>query len=350
MVAVKSYQAEAFLKAVERVPAAVLFYGTDAGLVGERAATLARRLAEAHGGEVLRLDDADLDDDPDRLAVELLTPPMFGGRKIVRAATGKRVNAAALKPILEVGNLEGFLIVEAGSQRKGDALLTLFEAAASAAAVACYPDEARDLESVIGEVLGTAKMQISPEARKLLVGRLGADRALSRAELEKLVLYARGKARIEEADVEAAVGDAAETALDRVVLAAASGRAGEAVRECERCVTGGENAQSVIAALQRHYLRLHRLRSGHDAGGSLEDLMRALKPQPNFRQKAAIEQQTRAWTLSSLNAALARIGDAAKAARLNSALEDTLAERLLMGLGALAAEKRPDSRTRAPQG
>ncbi|HWE20299.1 MAG TPA: DNA polymerase III subunit delta [Hyphomicrobiaceae bacterium] len=350
MVAVKSYQAEAFLKAVERVPAAVLFYGTDAGLVGERAATLARRLAEAHEGEVLRLDDADLDDDPDRLAVELLTPPMFGGRKIVRAATGKRVNASALKPILEIGKLEGFLIVEAGHQRKGDALLTLFETAAGAAAVACYPDEARDLEGVIGEVLGTAKMQIAPEARKLLVGRLGADRALSRAEVEKLVLYARGKARIEEADVEAAVGDAAETALDRVVLAAASGRAGEAVRECERCVTGGESAQSVIAALQRHFLRLHRLRSGHDAGGPLEDLMRALKPQPNFRQKAAIEQQTRAWTLSSLNAALTRIGDAAKAARLNSALEDTLAERLLMGLGALAAEKRPDGRTRGPHG
>ena len=187
------------------------------------------------------------------------------------------------------------------------------------------PDEARDLESVVGEVLGAARMQIAPEARKLLVARLGADRALSRAEVEKLVLYARGKARIEEADVEAAVGDAAETALDRVVMAAASGRAGEAVRECERCVTGGESAQGVILALQRHFLRLHRLRSGPDAGRSMEDLMRALKPPPNFKQKAAIEQQARAWSLASLNAALARIGDAAKAARLNSALEDTLA-------------------------
>ena len=71
MVAIKSYQADAFLKAVERVPSAVLFYGTDAGLVGERAATLARRLAEAHEGEVLRLDDTDLDEDPDRIGVTL---------------------------------------------------------------------------------------------------------------------------------------------------------------------------------------------------------------------------------------------------------------------------------------
>jgi DNA polymerase-3 subunit delta len=310
--------------------------------VGERAGTLARRLAEAHGGEVLRLDDGDLDEDPDRISVELLTAPMFGGRKIVRAATGKRVNAVALKPLVEAGGLEGFLIVEGGNLRPDDALRTLFETAVGAAAVGCYPDEARDLEGMIGEVLAAARMQIAPDARKLLVARLGADRALSRAEVEKLTLYARGKARIEEADVEAAVGDAAETALDRVVMAAASGRTAEAIRECERCVTGGESAQSVILALQRHFLRLHRLRSGHDAGRSIEDLMRALKPSPSFRQKAAIEQQARAWPLAGLNAALARIGTAAKAARLSGALEDTLAENLLLDLGALGRHTHPN--------
>jgi DNA polymerase-3 subunit delta len=336
MVAVKSYQADAFLKAVERVPSAVLVYGTDAGLVGERAGTLARRLAERHDGEILRLDDADLENGPDRIGVELLTRPMFGGRKIVRAATGRRINAVTLKPIVEMGSLEGFLIVEAGSLRKGDALLTLFETGANAAAIACYPDEARDLDGMVGEVLSAAGMDITPEARRLLVARLGADRALSRAEVEKLTLYARGRPRIEEADVEAAVGDAAETALDRVALAAASGRAGEAVRECERCVAGGESAQGVILALQRHFLRLHRLRSGLEAGRSLEELMRALKPQPNFRQKAAIEQQARGWTRPGLNAALARIGDAAKAARLSGGLEEPLAEALLLEIGGMA--------------
>ena len=340
MVAVKAHQAEAFLRTVERVPAAILFYGGDAGLVSERAARLARRLAERHAGEILRLDDADLEDDPGRISVELLTVAMFGGRKIVRAAAGRRVNANALRPLVEEGGkIEGFLIVEAGNLRPDEPLRALFEKSAGAAAVACYPDEARDLEGVIGDVLAAAKVQIAPAAKRLLISRLGADRALSRAEVEKLVLYARGKSRIEEEDVEAAVGDAAETALDRVVLAAASGRAAEAVRECERCVAGGESAQGVIAALQRHFLRLHRLRSGYDAGQSLEDLMRALKPAPHFRQKPAIEQQAREWSLASLNGALARIGEVAKAARLSSALESALAENLLLALGALAKQR-----------
>ena len=342
MVAIKTHQAAAFLNALDRAPSAVLFYGTDAGLVTERAAQLAKALAERDDpkGEILRLDDANLEDDPNRIYVELQTAPMFGGRKIVRATTGRRVTAAQLKPLVEGGPLEGYLIVEAGNLRPDDALRTLFEKSPAAAAVACFPDEARDLEAVIREVFAAAKVQITPEAKRLLLLRLGADRALSRAEIDKLALYAHGKSLIDESDVEAAVGDAAELALDRIVMAAASGQAAAALAECDRSVASGESPQSVIAALQRHFLRLHRMRGALDGGRSMDDVMRSLRPPPHFKQRAEIEQQARSWSMRKLNAALARIAEAAKAARLNSAMEATLAENLLLDLGALAVQRK----------
>jgi DNA polymerase-3 subunit delta len=338
MVAVKSHQANAFLKDLKRTVSAVLFYGTDAGLVAERAAALARRLAERDDppGEIIRIDDASLEDDPDRIFVELKTAPMFGGAKIVRATSGRRVTAAALKPLIEGGSLEGHLIVEAGSLRPDDSLRALFEKAPTAAAVACFPDEARDLDGVVGEALAAAGMAIAPEAKRMLVARLGADRAMSRAEIEKLALYAYGKSRIEEADIEAAVGDAAEQALDRVVLAAGAGNVGAALSECDRSIAAGEDAQAVIAALQRHFLRLHRMRTGLDAGRSMDEIVRGLRPPLHFKQREALEAQSRAWSAAKLSAALARIAQAAKAARLSPALEGTLAERLLLALGALA--------------
>jgi DNA polymerase-3 subunit delta len=342
MVAVKTHQADAFLRGFEKaaasLPSAVLLYGTDAGLVAERAAALAKRLAERENppGEILRMDDASLDEDPGRISVELQTAPMFGGRKIVRAAIGRRINAAMLKPLVEGGGLQGFLIVEAGNLRPDDALRGLFEKTADAAAVACFPDETRDLEGMIREVLAAAKLQITPDARALLVARLGADRGLSRAEVEKLALYALGKGTIEESDVETAVGDAAELALDRIVMAAASGRAAAAASECDRSIAGGEDAQTVILALQRYFLRLHRTRSALDAGRTMDDALRQLKPPPHFKQKDAFERQCREWSLPRLNAALAAIAVAAKRARLNSALDSVLAEHLLLDLGALA--------------
>src|SRR5262245_27412078 len=340
MVAVKTHQAEAFLRTLERLPQAILLYGPDAGLVVERAARLAQRLAAEHDppGEILRLDDASLEEDPNRLFVELKTVAMFSGRKIVRASPGRRLTVAALKPLLEAGPLEGYLIVEAGNLRPDEALRALFEKSATAAAIACFPDEARDLEAMAREVLAGARLKITPEALRGLIARLGADRALSRAEIEKLALYASGKETIEEDDVEAAVGDAAELAVDRVVLAAGSRRLAEALNECDRCLAGGENAQAIIAALQRHFVRLHAMRSAMDAGRPLADILRQQRPPLHFRRKASIEQHCRSWGLGELSAAIARINAVAKAARLASNMDATLTAQLISDLATIGQQ------------
>lgn len=337
MVAIKTQSADSFLASPDPRVGAVLLYGTDVGLVTERAQRLARALAERDepAGEIVRLDEADLERDPDRLAVELQTIPMFGGRKIVRVAASRRVNAAALKPLLEAGAMAGALIVEAGNLRPDDALRALFEKAAGAAAIGCYPDEARDLSAMIAEVLEQAGLTIRPEAQQQLVARLGADRALSRSEVEKLALYAGERGVIDVEDVEAIVGDAAEIALDRLVNATGLGRADQALMECDRLFAAGDGPQAVIAAVQRHFLRLHRTRVAVEAGRDLQDVMRQMRPPLHFRQRQAFEGQCRRWTAARLEQALGAIAETAKAARLDSSLEGVLAERLVLDLVAL---------------
>src|SRR5689334_10469196 len=166
MVAVKAHQAEAFLRPPGPSVPAVLFYGTDAGLVSERAARLAAVVAARDNppGEIIRIEDADLDTDPDRLAVELQTIPMFGGSKVVRAVAGRRVTAAALETFVAGDRLAATLIVEGGNLRPTDTLRTLFEKAPKAAAVACYPDEAHDLETLVRDTLKSHGLSITPDA------------------------------------------------------------------------------------------------------------------------------------------------------------------------------------------
>ena len=71
-------------------------------------------------------------------------------------------------------------------------------------------------------------------ARDCCVARLGADRALSRGEIEKLALYAPARPRSTSSDVEAIVGDASELALDRIAQCGGVGRRGAAVAEFAR--------------------------------------------------------------------------------------------------------------------
>jgi DNA polymerase-3 subunit delta len=340
MVAIKAHQAQSFLTSPDPKIRAVLFFGSDAGLVSERAQVLSKAAAlrSDPNGELIRLDDSDLDTDPDRLAVELGTVPMFGGPKIIRTVASRRVNAAALKPIVEAGVLEGILVVEAGNLKPDDTLRALFEKSPVAAAVACYADAAQDLEALVRDMVREAGATISSDARHALVDRLGADRALSRGEVEKLLLYVGKRAEIGVEDVEAVVGDVSELALERITFAAAAGQLQRAVTECGRAVSSGESPQSIIAAMQRHFQRLHRVRTAIDKGSTLDDALRQMRPPLHFKQKDAFGAQCRLWSAARLSDALARISTAAKAARLAGSLEEAFSERLVMGLAMMVRD------------
>lgn len=342
MVAVKAAQAAALVKSPDPRYSAYLIFGSDPGLVSERAALLAKALAAAAPvmGEVIRLDETDIENDPDRLAIELLTVPMFGGRKIVRIETSRRVNAQMLKPLVEDKALAGVLIVEAGNLKRDDSTRVAFEKAPHAAALACYIDDGRDLDSIINEILRPLGLSITPGARQMLISRLGADRVMSRGEIEKLALYAQGHSQITEDDIEAVVGDAAELTLDRIVNAAASGDGARAVIELQRALTASESAQGVILAIQRHFTRLHRIRALADAGKSVEQVIDDIRPQIHFKQKDMLAAQCRTWRPDGLETALAGIAATARAARMSSALEDLLAERLVLTLARLARPAR----------
>ncbi len=342
MVALKAHQVASFLKSPDPKIAAYLLFGPDPGLVSERAAALAKTIAakDTPPGEVVRIDEIDIEADPDRLPVELLTVPMFGGRKIVRVATSRRVNTLMLKPLLDKDALAGVLIVEAGALKREDALKVAFEKAQIGAAIPCYMDDAPALDAVIAEVLQPLGLSITPEARQLLVGRLGADRVMSRGEIEKLALYAQGQGQITEDDVEAVVGDAAELTVDRIVHASASGDGARAVTELQRALSAGESAQGIISAIQRHFTRLHRLRASIDAGKSAEQVIADIRPPLHFKQKDALAAQCRTWRADMLDAALAGIATAARTARMSSALDDLLAERLVLTISRLARPQR----------
>jgi DNA polymerase-3 subunit delta len=337
MVALKSSDVPAFLKSIDKQIESILVFGTDPGQVAETARVVAGRLAEAENppGEILRIEDVDLDTDPDRLTVELKTVQMFGGPKIVRSTASRRVTAQSLAPLI-AGGLTGRLVVEAGNLKADDALRALFEKSPKAAAIACYADSLADLERLIREILGAAGQSITADARQLLLARLGADRALSRAEIEKLSLYAQGRTSIDVEDVEAIVGDASEQTTDRIIEHAAAGRPGPAVTEFDRAIAAGDNAQVIIGAIQRYFHRLHRVRAAIDAGRSFDDATRTLRPPLFFKQKAVFQAQVALWTSDRLADARSRIARAALAARRGGDLEQIIAERLLIELGALA--------------
>ena len=332
MVAIKSSGVARFLKSPDPSCRAVLIYGPDAGLVAERASALAETFARHTRGhtETVRLDDRDLAEDPARIEVELRVKPMFADRSVVRVTAGQRLDAAALKATLAEPS-ENFLIVEAGNLRPDSGLRKVFEKDKTAVALPCYSDE-RALAGMIDDELAEAGLSIDSDARTYLMTRLGADQALSRSEVAKLALYAAGGKTISADDVEAIVGDAAETALENFVYAASGGDPAAALRELQRLAAAGTDNAAALAALGRHFTQLHRVAAAQSAGGSFEDAVRSLRPRPHFKREPQFLAHCKRCGATRLAQALPLIQDAIRRTRKSPELESPFAERLVLKL------------------
>jgi DNA polymerase-3 subunit delta len=144
-------------------------------------------------------------------------------------------------------------------------------------------------------VLAGHKITTAPDARDYLVSRLGGDRGLSRAELEKLALYAGEGGRIGLEDAIACVGDSAALSVDDAVLAAADGDAPALERALQRAYQEGESAVGIVKAAMRHFEKLH-LAGVRIAGGmSADAALQSLRPPVFFKLQERFLGELRQW-------------------------------------------------------
>ena len=233
MVALKPQDAERTLTRLAPEVRLVLIYGPDSGLVAERA----RKLAESSVSDaedpflLVKLDGDLVASDPARMADEVATIGMFGGRRVVWVRPGSKNLAGIAEIALDSEGGDTLVVIEAGDLQKSSPLRTLCEKSKRALAVPCYLDEGRDLASLVDEAFRNAGIGVSRETRQILIESLGGNRLASRAEIEKLLLYLDGKSRVEPEDIEAILSNVADFKADMLVDAAYAGRLHEADAE-----------------------------------------------------------------------------------------------------------------------
>ncbi|MEA2758271.1 MAG: polymerase subunit delta [Methylobacteriaceae bacterium] len=334
MTAVRSGEADRF---VSRPPADTklfLVYGSDSGLVRERARKLLRALVDdpADPFQLVELDGDELDGDPLRLADEANTIPLFGGRRAVHVELGSKNILPALEPLLSAP-AESVVLIEAGALKRDHALRKLFEKERSAAAIECSPDSAADVQRLINEELKAAGLSLDDDARETLVAMLGEDRLSTRSEIGKLVLAAHGRQRITLEDVETLVCDASTTAHDDAVLQAFSGEIDALPGAFERLMATGGEPSVILAAALRYAVALHRARLAIDSGQSLDQAMGlVMRSGIGFGRRGLIEKHLRSWSRERLLRAIRALADLIGRVRREPRIGGVLAERALLSI------------------
>ncbi len=332
MVALRGREIDSYLARPDPARPIALLYGPDAGLVRERAEALIAAAVDDPGDPfaLVRLDGDELAAEPSRLVEEAMTAPLFGGRRAIRVRAGARSFTSGVETLTGIALTDCRVVIEAGELRPDAPLRKTCERAASAVAIACYPDTERDLAKLIDDELRGAGLRLAADARVALMASLGGDRQASRNELRKLALYAHGAREVTLDDVVAAISDASDLKLDPVIDGAFAGNPAQVESEFAKAMAAGTHPGVILAAAQRHAAALHKASLAIDDGASAAVAAERGFPRLHFSRKAAVEAALRNFSAARLRQAIEQLAIAALESRKQAALAASIVQRALM--------------------
>ena len=331
-------QIASFLQKPDASVRVVLIYGPDAGLVRERAESLAKKLVPDPNDpfRTASLSPSSISEDPARLHDEMAAQALGGGSRLIRIQAASESMAAALASLLdEPPEAESILLIEGGDLDKRSKLRGLCESDGRAAAIPCYVEEGPVRQRAIADILKAEGLNAEPDALALLGEILPPDRMAMRSELEKLALYIGKTAKtVKLADVEAVVQDAGSAELDDLIFAVGNGNAQLAATLLDRLLEEQTSPVALLRSAQRHFLRLAMARGFVDAGQSAGEAVKKLQPPVFWKHVDAMAAQVRRWPAVKIDAALQRLFEAEAAVKRTGTPDEALTAQLLLRLAA----------------
>jgi DNA polymerase-3 subunit delta len=321
----------------------VLLYGDDAGMIRDRAEALVRTVAGSLDDpflvtELTREAAASLPDEAASLA-------FTGGRRVVRM----RDATDALEPMVQTvlnGPAPALIVLESAGLASRSRLRKLVETAPDAAAIGCYPEEGKALADTIRGTLQSTGVSVDPDALAWLGQQLGANRASTRGELEKLALYVGPGGRVDLDSAMACVGDLAGLSLDDALFAATIGDVATADRALELAMTEGAAPVQVLRAALGHLQRLHRVRLSMDRDGtSPSEAARTARPPVFYRKVGAFTRALGLWPSAMIAAAIAGVSEAERGCKRTGWPDQSLCRNAILAIarrtaGAARAQRR----------
>lgn len=189
------------------------------------------------------------------------TLPMMADRRVVTVLQAeallmpKRESDAATRALDELESLlkspepQTTLVLVASTVDKRGRMYKLLQKQGVAIVECGAIEDQADAERWVKTRIAAAGAEIEPQAARLLVVRAGLDVRRLRAEVDRLVLYALGQARITVEDAKAIAGPTALTDDWAMTNAIEAAQTGEALRQLALMLDAGAPPEKVLGQL-----------------------------------------------------------------------------------------------------
>jgi DNA polymerase-3 subunit delta len=281
----------------------VLLYGSDYGLVDERANILkANFLGKQYDeSQFIQIFENQIKENPSIITEQAYSISLFGeNKKFIVVREAKDSISKKLSEYIENPDNETLLVLKAQELTPSSSLRKLCENSYdSVLAIPCYVDNAISLRQTILERLKKDGISINPDALVLMVNSLGNDRGITNSELEKIVLYAYNTKNIASLDVENLIDNNSLTALDKFVYACFDLNTNSAY-EMINNILEDNNPINVVRALSNHVQKLLLVKALCDQPISIDMALKEIKPPVFFSFVDSFKRQVSTWSTLKL--------------------------------------------------
>ncbi len=329
---------ESFFKSAGRNYKAILFYGSDEGLVEECKARAIKAITPTKDAFLLaELTPSQIKEDVGLLSSEVNAMSLMGGRRVIVIRGVDNYFTATMKNFLPTYKGDALVVLTAKSLKTSDSLPTLFSKASDLAVFPCYADEGEALKRFVLQNIRENGFQTTPEVISFLVENLGADRLQSRSEMLKLFAYMGEETNISLNDVQACIGDASLLSIEQLLYAMTGGNQTQLNQTLDRLFSEGQTAIGLLRIASAHFKKFHVVLSKISQGVSQEMAIKSLFF--HFKSVPIVESQLRLWNINKIARALDLIAKAEQDCKISAFPPQLICARVFLTITAQAMKR-----------
>jgi len=321
---------------------AILLYGQDYGLISERSSLIINSFfSNINGGinslNIIDFSAASIISNPEDLEIQASSISLLNTKKIIRIKDAADSSYKALEDYLLKPHQDCLVIALSENLSPRSQLRKLFEGHNEAIVLPCYSDEQKNILNLIESSLKAEGININEEGKRLFANYLGIDRLITKAEIEKAILYAGQLKKLGIDDISAFLSDQASINIDNLYDLSLIGDIENAYRVLFRIQKEGIPAIQIIRAFIRQMQSLYSILYSLSTNSNINNVLDNFKPPIYFKRKAYIKEHAEKWSLIKINKALSLLESAEVSCKLPKSNPDIITKQAILSIGLIAA-------------
>lgn len=300
---IKNYEIDNFCSNFNMNTPAILIYGEDYGLKNERASLIIKKYLN-DSKNIIDLDAKSIISVPELLFTELNSISLLADKKVIRVRDANDKLSAIIENSVFLHSEDCLLILISESLSPRSSLRLTFEKHKEAVILPCYSDDSKNIINIIDSMLNKENIKIDINAKKLLASYLGADRLVTKSEIEKAILYSGNTKELSLNDISSFLSDQASINIDKLYDLTLLGNIKQAYKVLIKLQNEGIPPIQIIRVFTRQLQSLYSLKEKVLLKNNISFVIDNFKPPIYFKRKENIKLQIQKWSISMIKKAL----------------------------------------------